>query len=81
MITMTLCAPAGGGVVVLRLGVGVELVGVGLVGVALVGVALVGVGRVGVGLGGQVLCFARQAPLLPCAAPVEVTDAALVETP
>jgi hypothetical protein len=61
MITITLCPPAGGGVVVLRL--------------------VVGVGLVGVGVGGQVLCFARQAPLLPCAAPVEVTDAALVETP
>jgi hypothetical protein len=42
---------------------------------------VVGAGLVGVGLGGQVLCFARQVLLFSCAARVEVTDAALVETP
>jgi hypothetical protein len=61
MITIALCPPAGGGVVVVLL--------------------VVGVGLVGVGLGGQVLCFARQVLLFSCAARVEVTDAALVETP
>jgi hypothetical protein len=66
MITIALCPPAGGRVVVVLLVVGVGLVGVGLV---------------GVGLGGQVLCFARQVLLFSCAARVEVTDAALVETP